>query len=282
MVTTLGEWSMLLLENALTFLKEHWPQLAGLSLGFIPVLWGIYRARREWRTRQFMSRFSVSLNILRDDQGGTVLWIPAAGEYDLEEVFHRNRTAVKIVRQAALATTPAEPFMATIPKDDRAPILNEIANRVEVMLREGSFAALAGLPVRFVPLVIGLSCEKGADVRIRKVRALVMEESLLRNIANIAELRFDKPHHVVRAQTLRRMARLYAEKPDFFARVVVALPISEASVGERESRHLVSEHGSELPAVEKDRPRAAVAPTAALSGETGVQEERKAVGNLLS
>jgi len=61
--------------------------------------------------------------------------------------------------------------MVTIPEDDRMSILNEVANRVEVMLREGSFAALAGLPVRFVTLVIGLTCEKGADVRIRKTRS---------------------------------------------------------------------------------------------------------------
>ena len=69
-----------------------------------------------------MSRFSVSLNVLRPDHDGTVLWIPAAGEYDVEEVFHRNRTATKIVRKAASATTPDEPFMVTIPEDDRMSI----------------------------------------------------------------------------------------------------------------------------------------------------------------
>ena len=267
---------MLLLENTLALLKEHWPKLVGLALGFIPVLWGIYRARRQWRAREFMSRFSVSLNVLRPDHDGTVLWIPAAGEYDVEEVFHRNRTATKIVRKAASATTPDEPFMVTIPEDDRMSILNEVANRVEVMLREGSFAALAGLPVPFVPLVIGLTCEKGADVRIRKIRALVVEESLLRNIDKIAGIRFDKPHHVVRAQTLRRMAHRYAEKPDFFARVVVALPIPEApAVYDRESRHLVSENSSKSRAAAGDQPSTAEIPTAPISGEAG--EERKAV-----
>src|SRR5262249_46231364 len=92
-----------------------------------------------------------------------------------------------------------------------------------------SFAALAGLPVRFVPLVLGLTCEKGADVRIRKIRALVVEESLLRNLDQLAEVRFDKPHHVVRVQTLRHMAKLYAEKPDLFIRLVIALRIPEAA-----------------------------------------------------
>ena len=225
-----------------------------------------------------MSRFSVSLNVLRPDHDGTVLWIPAAGEYDVEEVFHRNRTATKIVRKAASATTPDEPFMVTIPEDDRMSILNEVANRVEVMLREGSFAALAGLPVPFVPLVIGLTCEKGADVRIRKIRALVVEESLLRNIDKIAGIRFDKPHHVVRAQTLRRMAQLYTEKPDFFARVVVALPVYEAPP---ESRHLVSEYSSESLAAAGDRPRTAEVPTAPKSGGAEVGEDRKAVREAL-
>jgi hypothetical protein len=109
------------------------------------------------------------------------------------------------------------------------------------MLREGSFAALAGLPVRFGPLVLGLTREKGADVRIRKIRAMVVEESLLRTIEQIADVRFDKPYHVVRLQTLRHMAKLYADKPDLFVRVVIALRIPEAAADRLpEARHLVS------------------------------------------
>jgi hypothetical protein len=232
MVGTSGEWLMLLLEDALTLLKEHWPKLLGLALGFIPVLWGVYRARRQWRAREFISRFSVSLNVLRPEPDGTVLWIPAAEECDLEEVFHRNRTGVKIVRKAASATTAEEPFLTAIPEEDRTSILNEVANRVEVMLREGSFAALAGLPVRFVTMVIGLTCEKGADVRIRKTRALVVEESLLHDIGKLDGVRFDKPHHVFRRETLRHMAKRYAREPNLFARIHVALRTQEPSAGD--------------------------------------------------
>ena len=88
---------MLVLADALALLNDHWAKVLGLALGFLPVWWGIYQARRQWRAHEFMSRFSVSLNILRQDPDGPVLWIPAAGEYDVEEIFHRNRTAVKIV-----------------------------------------------------------------------------------------------------------------------------------------------------------------------------------------
>jgi hypothetical protein len=270
MVGTLGDWPVL--ESALALVKEHGAKLVGLALGFVPVLWGVYQARRQWRTRQFMSRFSVSLNILRRDPAGTVLWIPAAGEYDVEEVFHRNRTALRIVRKAAAATTPAEPFLVTIPEDDRRSLLNEVANRVEVMLRAGSFAALAGLPVRFLPLVIGLSCEKGADVRIRKIRALVVEESLLREIDRLAAVRFDKPHHVVRAQTLRRMAALYAEQPDLFARIVVALPLPEAAAAhESESRTAASGDSATSRAASVEAYGIAAPPTAARPSEDGVE-----------
>jgi hypothetical protein len=228
MVGTVGEWPTVLLDNALTFLNEHWSKLVWPALGLVPVLWGIYRARRQWQTREFTSRFSVSLNVLRPGPDGTVLWIPAAEECDLEEVFHRNRTGVKIVRKAASAATPEEPFLITIPEEDRRSILNEVTNRVEVMLREGSFAALAGLPVRFVTLVIGLSCEKGADVRIRKTRALVVEESLLQDIGKLDEVHFDKPHHCARRETLRHMAKLFAREPNQFARLHVALRIHQA------------------------------------------------------
>ncbi len=216
---------MQFLGTMLAFVKDYWWLISFLVLTLVPILWGIYRARRQWRTREFMSRFSISLNILRHDDGRPVLWIPAAAEFELDEVFHRNKTAMSIVLKAAHATTPEEPFLVTIPEDDRRSILNEVANRVEVMAHEGSFAALAGLPVHYVNVVVGLSCEKGADVRIRKIRALVVEESLLRNIDRLNDVRFDKPHHAVRRQTLRHMARLYADKPDLFTRVPVALRI---------------------------------------------------------
>lgn len=215
------------LRTCLEFLGEHWAKFLWLVPTVIPVLWGIYQARRQWKTREFMSRFSISLNMLRQQGDEAVLWLPAAEELQLEDVFHRNRTAVRIVRKAAYATTPEEPFLVTIPVEDCRSILNEVANRVEVMFREGSFALLAGLPVRYLTLVIGLTCEKGADVRIRKIRALVADEQLLRNIDQIARTRLEKPHHVVRRQTLCRMARLYADKPDLFARITVALRVSE-------------------------------------------------------
>ena len=229
MAMIMAEFLAQLLEGFRALFQEHWPKLAGVALTAVPVLWGVYQAWRQWRTREFMSRFSISLNILRDDNGRRVLWIPAAAELDLEEVFHRNRTAVRIVRRAAYATTPQEPVLRTIPYDDRRTILNEVANRVEVMLRDGAFAALAGMPVRFMSLVVGLSCEKGADVRIRKIRALVAEEEFLRGIEGVGELKFDKPHHSVRYQTLRHMAKLYAEQPDLFARVTVALRVPEGA-----------------------------------------------------
>ncbi len=215
------------LQTCLELLREHWAKSLWLVPTLIPVLWGIYQARRQWKTREFMSRFSISLNMLRQQAEGAVLWLPAAEELQLEDVFHRNRTAVAIVRKAAYATTPEEPFLVTIPPEDCRSILNEVGNRVEVMFREGSFAVLAGLPVRYVNLVIGLTCEKGADVRIRKIRALVAEEELLRNIDRIGQTRLEKPHHIVRRQTLCRMARLYAAKPDLFARLTVALRVPE-------------------------------------------------------
>ena len=157
------------LQTCLELLREHWAKSLLVAPTLIPVLWGIYQARRQWKTREFMSRFSISLNMLRQQGEDAVLWLPAAEELQLEDVFHRNRTAVAIVRKAAYATTPEEPFLVTIPPEDCRSILNEVGNRVEVMFREGSFAVLAGLPVRYVNLVIGLTCEKGADVRIRKI-----------------------------------------------------------------------------------------------------------------
>jgi hypothetical protein len=250
------QWWQFLLD----FLKEHGLKALWVVPTLIPVLWGIYQARRQWKTREFMSRFSVSLNMLRPDPDGQVLWLPAAEEFQLEEVFHRNRTAVRIVRKAAYAATPEEPFLVTIPPDDRMSILNEVANRIEVMHRDGSFAVMAGLPVRYLTLIIGLTCEKGADVRIRKIRALVIEEDLLRDIDRISQTRLEKPHHAVRRQTLCRMSQLYAENPALFARIRVALCVPEPAAAEREPVEAASQMAAGSEVVEAVRAVAAVPP----------------------
>jgi hypothetical protein len=246
------------MEWLLDFLKTHGSQVGWIVVPLVPLLWGIYQARRQWKTREFMSRFSISLNMLRPEGDGMVLWLPAAEEFQLEEVFHRNQTAVRIVRKAAYATTPDEPFMVTIPADDRMSILNEVANRVEVIHREGSFAVMAGLPVQYLTLVIGLTCEKGADVRIRKIRALAAEEGLLFDIDRIMQTRLEKPHHAVRRQTLCRMARLYADHPGHFARIRVALRVPVA-ISERVPRVAVASSTAAAPLLaENVRPETAV------------------------
>ena len=69
---------MAALQACLDFFREHWARFIWLVPTMIPVLWGVYQARRQWKTREFMSRFSVSLNMLRREGEEMVLWLPAA------------------------------------------------------------------------------------------------------------------------------------------------------------------------------------------------------------
>ena len=96
-----------LIATLLDYLHDHWIKVA-TAAGLMGAGWllGRWRARSEWRRKEFLSRLNVSLNIVRDGK----LHIRTLLEKSCEEVF-LNSVAAERVMAAARRTSAA---MATI------------------------------------------------------------------------------------------------------------------------------------------------------------------------
>lgn len=181
---------------------------------FLGRWWGNYRARKAWEQKDFLGRINVSLNILTDGK----LKIRTLLERSLDEVF-LNPVAVEKVRAASLRTTPDDP-MLPIDRADCWFLLNFVLNAVAEQFTVGMIRHDAGEPVRAVSYLIVLTCEVVGEERIRKVRAMVIREELLRDFPYLDKLPLlENPWHETRVHTLRKAAQLYRTAPDNFLRM---------------------------------------------------------------
>ena len=174
--------------------------------------YGRWKARREWRSKEFLHRVIVSLNIFHDG----FLKIRTVMERSLDEMF-LNPFAVEKVQYAARQCTQADPIMP-IPKEDRWFVLNFVLNAVAEHFIAGQIRLDAGQPVTLVKYSLFLTCELVGDERIRKVRAMLVRTELLENFPYDAENppKFENPWHADRLVTLRAAAARMKTEPDLF------------------------------------------------------------------
>jgi hypothetical protein len=180
--------------------------------------WGARQAWRQWQQRHFIDRINVSLNGVRDG----CLVIRTIMERSLDEVF-LNPIAVEKVRSAALRTTPDNTLLP-VEREDRWYLLSFVLNAVAEHFAPGVIRRDAGLPVQCLTYVLFLTCEHEGEERIRKVRALMVQEELLRKFPfeNTGPLLEDEAHRD-RVLTLRRAAETYRTEPDLFIRLEVCV-----------------------------------------------------------
>ena len=180
--------------------------------------WGRYKAGRQWRSKVFLDRVIVSLNIFADGY----LKIRTVLERSVEEVF-LNRTAMDKVEAAAKATTLENPVMP-IPKDDRWFLLNFVLNAVAEHFVAGNIRQDAGQPVTVIRYALFLTCELVGEERIRKIRAMLVRADLLENFPyQDAMPKLENPWHADRIKTLRAAAALYKKEPDHFLMLEVCV-----------------------------------------------------------
>jgi hypothetical protein len=96
-----------------------------------------------------------------------------------------------------------------LPRDEAWVVLNSVLNELSEQFAAGFLAMSMGLPTRSERYVIGLTCEKDRDVRINKIRVMIVAESLLEKIEGFSDLTFEKEHHRIRLKTLAKMAQLH-------------------------------------------------------------------------
>jgi len=234
----------------LQLLQEHgWK---GLGVVFTAAIagYGWYISRQEWRKRQALNRFSLSLNTFERDPvtGKWHLWLYAGIEASVDALIGGNSYAKRLLIRAAKATTEEEPFIIPskiLSNEDLAMILNDIANCLECRTFKGALHADAGLPHHEETYLIGLTCEKRRDIRLRKIRALIIRKDKLQDsffpYLKPEELVLEKPHHRVRWETLQRMRRHYLNQILSSVKILTEVVVILDKVGPAEPAQLLGQ-----------------------------------------
>ena len=192
-------WTEVLIE----FLRDYWEQVATLATLCI-VLLTYWKARSVWKARDFMTRVNFSLNYVDANK----LKIRTLRETEIDRILLGNRHGRRVVLRAARGTTTEQPFLR-LPRTDSWLVLNSVLNELSEEFAEGFLAASMGVPTKAARFVFAITCEKHRDVRMNKIRVMIIEKSLLLEIGKFSDIEFERDSHHVRYQTLKTMRELY-------------------------------------------------------------------------
>lgn len=206
-----------LVQTILDAIRDHAVKLI-TGLVFMGLGWylGNRRASAAWKKQEFLDRLNVSLNTI---QGGT-LKIRTLSEKRCDEVF-LNSAASETVKKLARQTTGADP-MLPIPKDEVWFYLNSVLNDLSEQFAAAYLKHDMGGPVQSARYLIALTCESEGEMKTRKIRAMVIQKSLLLNLPQETP-NFESPRHSTRWKTLQSMAAEYAKNPHRFKEVELAV-----------------------------------------------------------
>jgi hypothetical protein len=217
----LAEW----LKTAVNLAKAHVSSILGGLFAVAAAVFAWWRARAAWKRRQFLHRINFSLNYVEAD----TLRFRTLRESDIHEVLLNNDHAADLVAKAAGRTTLEQPFL-DLPRKEAWIVLNSVLNELSEQFAVGFLAASMGLPTRSERYVIGLTCEKDPDVRINKIRVMIIAETLLQRIENLAGLAFEREHHRIRLKTLAKMAQIYRDEKRKHLLLIVELRLPDGDV----------------------------------------------------
>ncbi len=159
---------------------------------------------------------NLSLNSI--DEG--VLKIRTLSEKRCEEVF-LNSVAAETVKKVARKTTAANPILPISDKENWY-YLNGVLNDVSEQFAEGFLKRDMGGKVTSATYLIVLTCEAEGEMKTRKIRAMVIQKSLLGNLPPEMPT-LQSPHHITRWKTLQFLAAEYLRNPGRFLEVELAV-----------------------------------------------------------
>lgn len=202
-----------MIDLGLDMIREHaFDIVSGMGLLVCGWWFGRWRTTRQWTSQEFLSRLHISLTLIHDGR----LSIRTLGERSCVDVFG-NAEAARAVADAARQTSPFDPILP-LPRDTYWSFLNSLVNELSSLCAGGHVAADLGAPVRRGTYLACLTSERTADVRTRKVRALVVRKDLLLSLpATMPEL--SREQDAVRWETLRHLADAFPRTPWRFAEV---------------------------------------------------------------
>ncbi len=195
------------LQLLLDGLKDHWVNII-TAAWFILVGWffGKRKVSKDWEKREFFDRLNVSLNIIRDGK----LKLRTLEETRCELLFPNSKAAQTVI-DAAKKTTLENPIL-DLPKKDYWYYLNAVLNEISEQFATGALREDLGLPVTCEQFVICLTSEVDDNLRMRKVRAMIIRKSLLENLPK-ERPKLSREEHDTRWGTLLKLAKAYQATP---------------------------------------------------------------------
>ncbi len=196
-----------MIEMGFDIIREHTFDIVS-GVGLLVCGWfvGRWRTTRQWASQEFFARLHISLTLIRDGR----LSIRTLGERSCIDVFG-NAEAARAIADAARRTPPDDPLL-DLPRERYWSFLNSVVNELSSLCAQGFIADDLGATVRRGSYIVCLTCERGADVRTRKVRAILVRKEVLFALPESMP-RLDREQAVVRWKTLQSLAADYPQRP---------------------------------------------------------------------
>lgn len=206
-----------ILEALAEWLQDNWIKfLTGLFIMAVGWFFGQRRAQASWKKKEFLDRLNVSLNSI--DQG--TLLIRTVLEKSCKEVF-LNDVAVAAIREASVRTSEQDPTLP-LPEAEYWYYLNSVLNEVAEQFSEGQLRRDMGLPVTVTRYQICLTSECAGELKTRKVRAMLIQASVLDTLPE-EQPKLENPHHITRWKTLQKLATLKKSSPYRFLEIEICI-----------------------------------------------------------
>lgn len=198
------------LEPVIHFAKQYGSTIALLlTWGGIAVVY--LRKRSDWLRKSFLGQVNFSLNYVENN----TLLLRTLMEEPANDVW-LNDYGVKQVTRAAEQVTLEQPFLLMEDENDMEFIKRAVLNVLSERFAEAFVARAQGVPVKSATYIFGITFEKYADLRTRKLRVLLMEENTLKTLfgpdnqgTNLAVV---NPLHQDRLTSLRVMYQLWMKQ----------------------------------------------------------------------
>lgn len=141
-------------------------------------------------------------------------------EKSCKDVF-LNDVAVAAIREASSKTSEADPTLP-LSESEYWCYLNSVLNEVSEQFSEGQLRRDMGLPVTVKRYLICLTSECAGDLKTRKVRAMLIQSSLLDALPE-EQPKLESPHHTTRWVTLKKLAKLRKSNPYKFLEIEICI-----------------------------------------------------------
>lgn len=198
-----------------SLILDHWLKIVcGVLLAFGGTLLARWKQKRDYYRREFLQRLNLSLNFIEDG----FLRIRTIFEMNLGDVLFNQELVNKVLK-----ASKGKSVILKMDKETQWLVNNSILNEIAERFAEGQLAHSQGMEVSTEPYLFCLTCEKDDDVRIRKLRVMLIHASMIDRILNNDPPQYERPYHNVRWGTLQDMAKTWKSNENY---QVAAMDIS--------------------------------------------------------